>query len=245
MNIWDYIGKDYTGAPFELFGTAHLAALALFALLNFSLPLLRARPQAQHAFRYGLAGLLLVNEAVWHAWNLYTGQWTIQTMLPLHICSVFVFLSAYMLVKRSYGIYEYAYFLGIAGALQALLTPDAGIYGFPHLRFLQTMISHGSIVTAAVYMTVVEGFRPTWGSMRRMFIGANIYMALVMVVNFAIGSNYLYVARPPDTPSLIDLLGPWPWYILALEAIGLAMSLILYLPFAVLDWRKKPLPAAA
>jgi len=45
-----------------------------------------------------------------------------------------------MLVTKSYPFYEFAYFMGIAGTLQALLTPDLGIYGFPHYRFFQTFI---------------------------------------------------------------------------------------------------------
>jgi len=44
-------------------------------------------------------------------------------------------MSATMLVNGSYGLYEFVYLLGIAGASQALLTPDAGAYGFPHFRF--------------------------------------------------------------------------------------------------------------
>jgi uncharacterized membrane protein YwaF len=52
--------------------------------------------------------------------------------------------------------------------------------------------------------------------------------------------------HPPETPSLIDLLGPWPWYILSLEAIGLVTCVILYLPFAIKDWlaRRAIQPAA-
>jgi len=47
------------------------------------------------------------------------------------------------------------------------------------------------------------------------------------------------VHKPP-TASLLDLLPPWPWYILWMEAIGLVvMCLILYLPFAVKDWHVK------
>ena len=82
-----------------------------------------------------MALILIVNEFGWHLWNLVNGTWTVQTMLPLHLCSVFVFLSAIMLVTRSYTIFEYAFFLGIGGALQAFLTPDLGIYSFPHFRY--------------------------------------------------------------------------------------------------------------
>jgi hypothetical integral membrane protein (TIGR02206 family) len=64
----------------------------------------------------------------------------------------------------------------------------------------------------------------------------NVYMVLVFMINSILGSNYLFIMRPPDTPSLIDALGPWPWYILSLEVIGLLTSVILYLPFALKDW---------
>lgn len=235
----EFFAKDYTGEPFRLFSLSHLIALGVVALVNLLLVYLRRdlSPRARQAWRYGLAMLLIVDEAAWHLWNWSTGQWTIQTMLPLHLCSVFVFLSAIMLVTRSYAIYEFAYFLGIGGAIQALLTPDAGIYGFPHFRFFQVMISHGSIVTAAIYMTVVEKYRPYWKSLLRVALGTNVYMLLVGMVNVLLGSNYLFIAHKPATASLMDVLGPWPWYILSVEVIGLAISLLLYLPFALRDWK--------
>lgn len=240
----EFFALDYHGAPFELFGTAHLIALGVVLAINLLIITYRKQftPQFQKSFRIGLATILLVDEAAWHAWNYFTGQWTIQTMLPLHLCSILVFASAYMLLTRNYRIYEFAYFLGIGGALQALLTPDAGIYGYPHFRFFQVIISHGSIVTAAIYMTFVEGYRPYLSSLKRVFIWTNIYMVGVFILNQVIGSNYLFIAHKPETASLIDVLGPWPWYILSLEALGAVMCLILYLPFAISDMRKKQVP---
>lgn len=235
-----FFGKDFSGPAFELFGTGHLIALAVILLFNLSFLFLRRSGEpVRKAVRYGLAAVLILDEIAWHLWNATTGQWTVQTMLPLHLCSLFVFLSAYMLVTKNYKIYEFAYFMGIAGATQALLTPDAGMYGFPHFRAFQVMISHGSIVSAAVYMTVVEGFRPTWASYRRVVIGMNLYMLFVGLVNWLLGSNYLFIAHKPETASLLDVLGPWPWYILAMEALGLVLCLLLYAPFALRDWRAK------
>jgi len=236
-----FFARDYAGAPFELFGPAHLVALALVVLVNLVVVANRKRftPLGMQVFRYGLAAVLILNEIGWHLWNYFIGRWTIQTMLPLHLCSVLVWVSATMLLTRSYTIYEFSYFLGIAGATQALLTPDAGIYGFPHFRFFQVIISHGSIVTAAIYMTFVEGFRPYWRSLVRVMIWGNVYMAAIGVVNWLIGSNYLFIARKPVTPSLIDLLGPWPWYVLNLEALAMALCLVLYLPYALRDRREE------
>ncbi|MFQ5577227.1 MAG: TIGR02206 family membrane protein [Anaerolineae bacterium] len=241
----EFFAGDYHGQPFELFGAAHLAALAVVALLTLYLLHFRrwAGEPARRAFRYGLAAVLLVDEAVWHWWHWAIGRWTVQELLPLHLCSLFVFLCAIMLLNKSYAIFEFAYFLGIGGAMQALITPDAGIYGFPHFRFFQVFVSHGGIVIAAVYMTLVEGYRPTWKSLGRVAVGANLYMLAIGVVNYFLGSNYLFIARKPYTPSLLDVLGPWPWYILSMEGIGLALCLLLYLPFYLKDRKTSVLSA--
>ena len=55
----------------------------------------------------------------------------------------------------------------------------------------------------------------------------------------AIGSNYLMINGKPDTPSLLDLMPAWPVYIIYMEAMGIFMCLLLYLPFAVNDFRQK------
>jgi hypothetical integral membrane protein (TIGR02206 family) len=238
-----FFAKDFTGNPFNFLGFAHL--VALFAILLFNLYLLRFKAKGEAArrkVRWGMAIVLWANELGWHLWNASIGQWNAQTMIPLHICSMLVWLGGLMLVTKNYTIYEFAYFMGIGGALQALLTPDLGIYGFPHYRFFQTFISHGLIVTSAIYMTTVEGFRPTWKSFGRVFVGMNIYLLFVFFINQAIGSNYMFVAHKPETASLLDVLPEWPWYILWLEAIGMLTCLVLYLPFIIKDWRMKAQP---
>ncbi len=229
-----FFAKDFTGPAFTLFGPAHCIVLVLVGLLNVWL-LLRGRWIPEHwrkKVRYTLAAMLLLNEMAWHTWNWATGQWSVQTMLPLHLCSIFVFVNAAALITKNYRLYEFAYFLGLIGAVQPLFTPDLGQYGYPHFRFFQTFISHGSIVTAAIYLTAVEGYRPTFQSLVRVLVWGNVYMVGVGGINALLGSNYLYIARKPDTPSLIDLMPPWPWYILVIELLAVVLVVLLYLPFA-------------
>ena len=233
-----FFAADYQGAPFEYLGTAHLGAIAFLILLNLFLIRFRnSSDGVKAAWRWLLALILIVNEVAWHYWSWVVGRWTLQTMLPLHLCSILIWAGAWMLMTKSYRIYEFMYLLGIAGAIQVLATPDLGIYGFPHFRFFQTFLSHGLIITSAIYMTVVEGFRPTWKSMVRVFIWANVYAAIVYFINVYLGSNYLMINYKPDLPSLLDLLPPWPIYILYMELIGIASMLILYLPFVIKDLR--------
>ena len=235
-----FLWYDHGCGPFVLFGPAHLATLAILVVCAVLIIVLRHRfsPRARRILRFGLAGLLLVNEISTHVWHAlpHVNQWTIQEMLPLHLCSVFIWLTMVMLVTRSYRIYEFAYFLGIGGAMQALVTPNHG-FGFPHYRFLQAFFAHAPIVLGAIYMTAVEGYRPTVRSLLRVAVWTNVYLLFVYGVNVVLGSNYMFVNRKPYSASLLDFLGPWPWYILGMEAVGLVTCLVLYLPFAIADWR--------
>jgi len=78
-------------------------------------------------------------------------------------------------------------------------------------------------VTAAIFMTVVEGFRPTWRSVRSVLLWAHVYGVVIFVFNMLTGSNYLYISRKLETASVLDVLGPWPWYLIPMECIGLAV----------------------
>lgn len=242
-----FFDPNYAGAPFQLFGPKHVLVLGLVLIIILWLIFGWKHPseQAKRRSRLLLAAILFIGESSWHIWSLWTGTWTVTYHLPLHICSIMVWLSIVMLLTRSYRIYEFAYFIGLAGALQALLTPEAGQYGLWHYRAVQTVVVHGTLVIAPIYMTAIEGFRPTWKSFLRVAIGTNLYMVVVYFINLALESNYLYLMHKPPTASLLDVLGPWPLYIVFMELLGFAIFLILYLPFIIKDARAKKAGLAA
>ncbi|MGA7192108.1 MAG: TIGR02206 family membrane protein [Anaerolineales bacterium] len=239
-----FFAGNYTGAPFQLFGVAHIVALLCLVAINlFLIQFKNSSETTKRNIRWTMAIILWTAEISWHIWNIYWGYWSDQFMLPLNVCSVLIWLSGFMLIFKNRPIYEFAYFLGIAACVNYLLTPDLGIYGFPTYRFIQTFISHGGVVTAAVYMTVVEGFRPTWKSFWRVLAGTNIYMLAIYFINTALGSNYLLMNGKPTTASMLDLMPPWPYYIIYLELIGIVIFLLLYLPFMIKDWQAKRVSA--
>ena len=140
-----YFDPDYGGPAFELYGAGHLAALTIvlaaiaFFIWGWRDPSEPAKRQA----RLVLVSLLLIVEFSWHGWNLIVGTWSIQKHLPLHLCAISAWASIYVLWTRNYRVFEIVFFIGIAGASQSLLTPEAGIYGLPHFRALQTLSGHG------------------------------------------------------------------------------------------------------
>lgn len=78
-------------------------------------------------------------------------------------------------------------------------------------------------------MLWIEGFKPTFKSVIKAFITLNILAGFVFITNQIIGSNYMFLSRKPSNVSIIDFLGPYPWYILSLEVVALTLFILLYL----------------
>ena len=235
-----YFAYNYAGAPFVQLGAAHLGALLLvfvLALAGWRLPL---QDRQRSWLRGTLAGLLLLNELGWHAWHIYYGLWTVENMLPLELCNLMVLASVWTLLSRSRVGFEFLYLLGIPAASQVLITPALGPYGFPHILFFQIFISHGGVVLAALYLALGEGMRPrSWRSVRRVAGWTLLYASGIFWLNQVLGSNYLFLAYKPPAATLLDYLGPWPWYILSMVAIGLLLAAALYLPYHLLDLQRQ------
>lgn len=234
----DFFSVEYTDVPLQIFGSKHLTVVAIFALVWLSFFYFRGvwNDKQRNAVRAALAIALGVNEIGLHIWSAYWGIWNVQTMLPLHMCSVMVWITVYTAMTDNRSLYDFTYFLGIGGALQAVLTPvDVIPYDLPHYRSLQSLLAHGLLMTIPLFMTIVEGCRPTLASFKRIFIWVNVYMVVIFFVNQAIGSNYLFVAAKPPSPTLMDALSPWPWYIPQLEILAFVIFFIMYLPFLIKD----------
>ncbi|QWG32149.1 TIGR02206 family membrane protein [Bacillus mycoides] len=181
--------------------------------------------------RYAIAFLFVGSEIGLHMWEWKAGIFELGTSLPFELCTISLLLASIMIVTKSYRIYEIVFFTGIIGASQAILTPNVQ-YAFPHFRFIEFFIAHILLIWAPLFMTWVEGYRPTLQSIKRTMIFLNILIPIVSFVNFKTGGNYMFLAHKPETASLLDMLGPHPYYIISLETTALIGCFILYMPFA-------------
>jgi len=114
--------------------------------------------------------------------------------------------------------------------LQATATPELS-RGFPSWDFILFFWSHGVTLMAIIFLIAEPGFKPRRGSIVRLMIALNIYGLVVGAIDAVAGWNYGYLCRKPSEPSLLDVLGPWPWYLFSIEVIALLTFLILYLPW--------------
>ncbi|MGG3466919.1 TIGR02206 family membrane protein [Neobacillus pocheonensis] len=228
--------------PFILFSPTHLSTLFSVFFLIIMIYFLR-RPLRNQELNFKartfLAMVLITSEISLHMWLWRIGEWTIQYSLPFHLSSISVILSAALLLSRSYQLFEFTYFAGVGSALQAMITPDLSSYTFPHFRYVHFFISHGGIVIANMFFVFVEKYKPSWKSVWRAYLYLNLYTFFVFLLNYFVHGNYMYISEKPVNPSILDYLGPWPFYLIPLELMALITFIFLYLPFVVRDYLKK------
>jgi len=182
------------------------------------------------AIRLPLAALLVAGLGYALSNALPLQGFDLLDILPLELCDLAVLIAVWALLSGNRLACELLYFWGLSGTLIAMLTPDVD-RGFPDSRFLAFFALHGAVAIAAVVMTFGAGIGPRPGANLRVFWITNAYALLAGFVDAAAGKNYLYLRSKPSQPSILDVMGPWPWYIVAADALAFALFWLLQAPF--------------
>jgi len=117
------------------------------------------------------------------------------------------------------------------GAFFAIIMPDIkeGMHDFASQSFF---ITHFFILFSAAYAFIHFRFRPNKAGFILSFLLLVSLAFAMYFVNIKLGTNYLFVNRPPSSAAkLIDYVGPWPYYLYSIVGIYILLSFILYLPF--------------
>ena len=213
----------------RLFGVLHLSLLAAIALSAALAAILcrRGRLHARAA-RLAIGYGLTCNELVWWAFR-YSHEGIHLSNLPLQLCDVTVWGAVVSCLTLAPVVVEFTYFAGLAGAGMALLTPDLWS-PWPSYPAIYFFMAHGGIVVAVTLLVFGRVAPLRRGALWRAFGALLGYAAAVGAFNAAFQTNYMYLRRKPVNPSLLNALGPWPWYLVASAALSLGLFWLLWLP---------------
>lgn len=232
---------------FSNFTLAHflpivLAVAAIFLIYRYRRGI-RALKQ-ESVFRYALAFALIISEMSYY-WRLIAipslGPNPVDH-LPITVCGWVVVFASYMLVGKSQTLFDIVYFWVFSGSIFALITPTVITYTGPtRFRYYQFWAEHLLGYVAVFYMIFVHGMRPTWKSFIKSYAGFACLAAVAYFANRLIGpgANYLFMARPEDTPSILDILPPnFALRLLIMAAAVSALFFLAYLPWFLQDRKK-------
>ena len=210
---------------FHRYDVSHLAVLVLAALIAVLMIWRRSRWMEQ-----ALAIAVFLSWPVAALTHYLVHDLSLENALPFHLCDVAALAGAVALWKKRPLACELVYFFGLAGTLQGLITPNLQ-EEFPSPRFFSFFLSHCGVVIAALYVVLGLRFAPRAWAVGRMEVWLICWAVVTGLINSVLHTNYGFLCAKPPVASLMDVMGPWPWYIVSLAGLAAVFFVVLDLPF--------------
>src|SRR5947208_6456192 len=224
--------------PFQPYGLPHLTVIFLTIVLPFALAEIVRRtksPRVENLIIGVLSGVLVLNYLVYLIFIRSRGIVAWQQMLPMQLCDWGMVVVMVAMWTGNQRWFEVAYFWGIGGTLQAVLTPNLR-FGFPDWRFISFFTSHCGIIIGVVFLMLTQKYRPYPMSILRTFLWSEFYFVATLIADEITGFNYGFLLHTPEWVFILSFLSDSrPLYLLQMHGLALSFFLALYAPFAIYD----------
>jgi hypothetical integral membrane protein (TIGR02206 family) len=222
------------GSESFFLSASHVAALATTAAACVALPVGARRHPGRwtRSFSAGLGVLLLAAFLAYPVVRGLRNDYELATDLPLHLTDVATVVAALALLSLRPLLFELTYFWGLTASALAVLTPglsaDEDTSSFLYWHYF---ITHSGVVLAALFLAFGLGLTPRPGAVWWVLVATALWAVVAAIGNAMVGGNYMFLSERPETPSVLDYMGPWPWYIVGSAGLALALFALLDLPF--------------
>ena len=223
---------------FQPYGLPHLTVIFLTVVLPFALAAMVRCTKSQRLERIIISVLsivLILNYIAYLVFIRSRGVMDWRQMLPMQMCDWGMVVVIVAMWTGSQRWFEVAYFWGIGGTLQAVLTPNLR-FGFPDWRFISFFTSHCGIIVGVIFLMLTRRYRPYPMSIVRVWLWSEFYFVVTLIVDELTGVNYGFLLHKPEAFSILSYLSDSrPLYLLQLHGVALLFFLVLYMPFAIVD----------
>jgi hypothetical integral membrane protein (TIGR02206 family) len=217
--------------PFASFSQTHIATLIFSLGLLILLIVVGRNLTRQQNLLIGrcLSVFLSLTVILFIVFHIQFERFDIAVDLPLSICNLFAFTAPLLFWNPNPKRMEVVYFAVMSGTFQAIITPDLYV-GFPTYGFFKYWISHVGLVIIVIHYLLSFQLRPRAKGIFITFVWLNLYLMIIVPINLLLDANYFYLMEKPINPSILDLFGPWPTYLLVSEVLAMAFFALAYLP---------------
>jgi hypothetical integral membrane protein (TIGR02206 family) len=192
--------------------------------------------------RRAFASVSLMVILAWQTYLLTPGARSVGSSWPLGLSDIADYTAVFALWTRGGRSAAFTYYVGFTFTMMAVLFPVL-TDPFPSVRWFAFWIRHIDVVWAAAYLVWGLGIRPTWRLYRTTVGALFVWAAVTYTFNVAMDTNYGFLVHKPSTSSPLDVLGPWPWYVLGAMAMILAVWAVIFtLPWEYARGRAVPGP---
>ena len=218
---------------FVTFSIQHIVPLAIIFSIGFIVIFYakaKLDKEKQKRLLFWIALIPFLGTFVKYPMALFEEPLNIQEDLPFHLCNFLALTSPLIVWKESRYWIGIFYFWIMVGTLNANITPEIE-FGYPHWGYFTYWMTHSVLIIIPLYYIIVFGIRINLKDLKNAYVMINVFVLFTLTVNYLIGSNYMYTMKKPPVASLLDILGPWPSYLISGQLLALALFFLAYLPF--------------
>ena len=203
----------------------------LFSLLFISVPLILARflnRRQKIQVTYLIGAIMIIDFITENGGYIMSGTWDVQYNLPIQLCGISSLICCVLpFIKKKDKLFQFVYYTGVIGGIMAILTPQMNYFDGSLRYYLNYYVSHSLIIVLPIFMFLHLDLKLPKFSWFKIWIHLNILMAIIMPINFLLGSNYMYVNAPPEVSNPL-VIGEWPYYLLIWEPLVMIIAYLIY-----------------
>jgi len=219
---------------FSTFGLEHL--LWLLAFVSVFAGFIAFYKKQDEKNRKKMRIIIGVIVVLWEVWRTVT-IWIIGRIdygdLPLHLCGISIVLIGFDIIKPTSTVRSFLYFIGIPGAMMALLFPNWTVLPCMNFFNIHSFTIHALIVLYPLLLVIGGEVKLAFKEMAKC-VGLLVALAIpIYFVNLAADTNFMFLMNP-ETGNPLGLfeqyLGSHLWGFPILLPI---VMLVMYLPIWV------------
>lgn len=231
------------GLGFSYFGPLHLAwiGVAVLAIIVNCVIYRKMRDMGRSRWRKVVAWLLITDELFKMAILIGSGQYTVN-YLPLHLCSINIFMIAIHAYKPSAVLGSFLYTVCIPGALVALLFPTWTNLPLTSGMHLHSFTVHILLMLYPAVLTLGGELKPDVKQLPKS-LGLLALMAIpIYGINLLLDTNFMFLMYAENGNPLYWFGENWGNHLLGFPVIIAGVLLVMYLPLVLVQkLRKKAL----
>jgi len=183
-----------SGLGFLTFGPLHLLWLGFFAVLTLSCCLCYRKMgmQVKNRWRKLIALLLIMDELFKQVCLIAFGRW-LPSYLPLHLCSINIFLITYHAWKPNAFIGNFLYTVCIPGAAAALLFPSWSSLPLGNFMHIHSFTVHLLLAMYPIVLAVAGDIRPDVKQLPKCLLALAVLAGIMWLINPWLDANFFFM----------------------------------------------------
>ncbi len=226
LDTADTIGPGHGFAHFDGYHCLWFALLAVCAVV-ISIQYQKSSPAGRQKWRRGMAIAILLDEVWKMFWLAVGGNYTLE-FLPLHLCSINIFIIAWHAWRPNKTLDNYLYGVCIPGAVAAMLFPTWSVLPALNFMHLHSFTIHMMLIIYPIMQVVGGDIRPEVRQLPKCVLFTALMAVPVYLFNLVFDTNFMFLMYAEEGNPLLIFENLFGSHLIGIPVLGGLFLAVMY-----------------